>query len=73
MIQDTRFPPPHKPDPRAILKQNQEEIKKDVARLTEIVAELQKPSTTATPRKCSRSTSSTRPKRSKSLPSRSGR
>jgi len=39
---DKRFPPPHKPDPRVILKQNQDEIKKDVARLTETVAELQK-------------------------------
>jgi hypothetical protein len=38
----TRFPPSRKPDPRAILKQNQEDIKKDVARLTEVVAELQK-------------------------------
>jgi hypothetical protein len=38
----TRIPPSRKPDPRAILKQNQEEIKKDVARLTETVAELQK-------------------------------
>jgi hypothetical protein len=37
-----RFPPSRKPDPRAILKQNQEDIKKDVARLTEVVAELQK-------------------------------
>jgi len=34
--------PPRRPDPRVILKQNQEEIKKDVARLTETVAELQK-------------------------------
>jgi hypothetical protein len=34
--------PPRRPNPRAILKQNQEEIKKDVARLTETVAELQK-------------------------------
>jgi hypothetical protein len=34
--------PPRKPDPRAILKQNQQDIKKDVARLTEVVAELQK-------------------------------
>jgi hypothetical protein len=37
-----RFPPSRKPDPRAILKENQQEIKKDVARLTEAVAELQK-------------------------------
>jgi hypothetical protein len=38
-----RFPPPpRKPDPRAILKQNEQEIKKDTARLTEVVAELQK-------------------------------
>ena len=34
--------PPRKPDPRAILKQNEQDIKKDVARLTEVVAELQK-------------------------------
>lgn len=34
--------PHRKPDPRVILKQNQEEIKKDVERLTETVAELQK-------------------------------
>ncbi len=42
--QDTRTPrrPDHKPDPRAVLKANQEEIKKDVARLSDIVAELQK-------------------------------
>jgi hypothetical protein len=40
---DKRFPPPpRKPDPRVILKQNEQEIKKDVARLTEVVAELQK-------------------------------
>ena len=32
---------PRRPDPRVVLKQNQEEIKKDVARLTETVAELQ--------------------------------
>lgn len=37
-----RIAPGRKPDPRAILKQNQAEIKKDVARLTETVAELQK-------------------------------
>jgi hypothetical protein len=36
------FPPTRKPDPRAILKENEQEIKKDVARLTEAVAELQK-------------------------------
>jgi hypothetical protein len=36
-----RFPP-RRPNPRAVLKQNQEEIKKDVERLTETVAELQK-------------------------------
>ena len=42
--QDTATPrrPGHKPDPRAVLKANQEEIKKDVARLADIVAELQK-------------------------------
>lgn len=34
--------PPRKPDPRAILKQNEQDIKKDVARLTEVVGELQK-------------------------------
>lgn len=34
--------PPRKPDPRLILKQNQQDIKKDVTRLTEVVAELQK-------------------------------
>ena len=46
---EPRFPddtaskfPPRKPNPRAVLKQNQEEIKKDVARLTETVVELQK-------------------------------
>ena len=39
---ETRFPPIRKPDPRAILKQNEQDIKKDVARLTEVVAELQK-------------------------------
>ena len=39
---DTGFPPPRKPNPRAILKQNEQQIKKDVARLTEAVAELQK-------------------------------
>jgi hypothetical protein len=39
---EPRFPPPpHKPDPRVILKQNEQEIKKDVARLTEVVEELQ--------------------------------
>jgi hypothetical protein len=37
----TRFPP-RKPNPRAILKQNEQDIKKDVARLTEVVADLQK-------------------------------
>jgi hypothetical protein len=37
----TRFPP-RKPNPRAILKQNEQDIKKDVARLSEVVAELQK-------------------------------
>lgn len=36
-----RFPP-RKPNPRAILKQNEQDIKKDVARLSEVVAELQK-------------------------------
>lgn len=42
--QDTVTPrrPGHRPDPRAVLKANQEEIKKDVARLSDIVAELQK-------------------------------
>ncbi len=34
--------PPRRPDPRLILKQNQQDIKKDVTRLTEVVAELQK-------------------------------
>lgn len=38
----TDRPVRRRPDPRVILKQNQEEIKKDVARLTETVAELQK-------------------------------
>jgi hypothetical protein len=38
---ETRIPS-RKPDPRAILKQNERDIKKDVARLTEVVAELQK-------------------------------
>lgn len=38
----SRFPPSRKPDPRVILKQNQDEIKKDVAKLTQTVAELQK-------------------------------
>lgn len=37
-----KFPQPRKPDPRVILKQNEQEIKKDTARLTEVVAELQK-------------------------------
>jgi hypothetical protein len=36
-----RFPP-RRPDPRVILKQNEQDIKKDVARLTEVVSELQK-------------------------------
>jgi len=37
-----RIPFPRKPDPRLILKQNEQDIKKDVARLTDVVAELQK-------------------------------
>lgn len=42
--QDTVTPrrPGHRPDPRAVLKANEDEIKKDVARLADIVAELQK-------------------------------
>ncbi len=40
----TQVPSGQKPnsDPRAILKQNEQDIKKDVAHLTEVVAELQK-------------------------------
>jgi hypothetical protein len=38
----TRIPPLRKPDPRLILKQNEQDIKKDVARLSDVVAELQK-------------------------------
>jgi len=34
--------PAPRPNPRQILKANQEDIKKDVARLTELVSELQK-------------------------------
>ena len=37
----TRIPRTRKPDPRLILKQNEQDIKKDVARLTAVVAELQ--------------------------------
>jgi hypothetical protein len=35
-------PPESRRDPKAELKQNQDHIKKDVARLTELVADLQK-------------------------------
>jgi hypothetical protein len=40
----TQLPSGQKPnsDPRAILKQNEQDIKKDIAHLTEAVAELQK-------------------------------
>jgi hypothetical protein len=40
----TQVPSGQKPnsDPRAILKQNEQDIKKDIAHLTEVVAELQK-------------------------------
>jgi hypothetical protein len=36
------LPPARKPDPRVFLKENQKEIKKDVKRLSEAVAALQK-------------------------------